>query len=1066
MPGDSVRAEGSELELTGARRSDVTLLFSDLCDYTVLNELIDPEEANELRQSIEQLCQRVISAHNGHINQFVGDGTLAVFGFPQADETAVERAVEASLELHAEARRLQWPRLSDSAFKFACIPASTRGSSSCARAIPGHGRYELTGDAVNTAARLCTAAGRDEILVSEEALRGAEALFEVHRVTPLSLKGKKQLVAAFRVDARASAETRFDARSRRGLTPFVGRLDELAVLEAGFSRARSGHGSVRCVLGDPGIGKTRLLEELKRRAHGFGARTVRGSCESYGGSAPLRPFLQIVRQLLSLTEQTPPEAAAARVEEGLAALDGALSAHCPAFLHLLSLRPWPESANSEQLQAAIVAALIELLLAHARAQPLFIVLDDWQWADGSSVLVLGRLLPMIRDRAVMIVVGARDVTSDDPVLGQVPALRLLPFTEQEATDAVRALVGQPLAAGLVAKVHRRSGGNPLFVEEICQSLKSLTEEDDELDRRAVPGSVHGLILVRLEKLEADCAKLLRTASVIGDEFELWLLESLHGGATLRSSLLGLLDEGLIHATDSPSRFAFKHGITREVVYESVLVRERRELHGRLAGAIEARFSNAALVDHYEALASHYAGSAAWDRALAFAELAGDKAAKSSALDRARTHYAAALSHIDRLSPERDLRGRWLAIVAKWCPACVFSPTRDQLQVLDRARRYAEELEDFAALSNVEYWMGWIHYALGQQEPAIQHSARALDLAERAHNEPLRAQLLVNLGQSYAAAGVYALAIEHLDLGIGAKRARGAQARTGGVPVGFAYALGCRALVYGDQGYFSRAYREIDEALEGVKGTGHAIEGSLLCLLGMIQLWQGEWQAALGTAARGRATGERINGPYVLAICQTVASTARWVLDRRRDAIDDLVRAVSWLERRDIRLYLSFAQSQLAQILLEAGNAESAESYARSALERAENGDPIGEASACRVLSTIHWRADREDEARTELERALTLANTRPSERELAVTRLLEARNSVVQGRPSERSRHARKGETFLRGARDALVPSRGRATARNGLTLLQQTLARADHDRRGPPLSTRVPARPALGVFA
>jgi class 3 adenylate cyclase/tetratricopeptide (TPR) repeat protein len=990
MPGDSVRAEGSELERTGARRSYVTLLFSDLCDYTVLNELIDPEEANELRQSMEQLCQRVIVAHGGHINQFVGDGTLAVFGFPQADETAVEHAVEAALELHAEAQLLNWPPAQRLGFQIRLHSGIHSGIVLVREGDPRHGRYELTGDAVNTAARLCTAAGRDEILVSEEALRGAEALFEVHRVTPLSLKGKKQLMPAFRVDARASAETRFDARSRHGLTPFVGRLDELAVLEAGFARARSGHGSVRCVVGDAGIGKTRLLEELRSRAHGFGARTVRGSCESYGGSAPLRPFLQIVRQLLSLTEQTPPEAAATRVEEALSAIDGALSARAPVFLRLLSLRPWPESANSEKLQTAIAAALIELLLAQAKAQPLFIVLDDWQWADTSSILVLGRLLPLIRDRAVMIVVGARDVSSDDPVLGPVPALRLLPFTEQEATDVVRALVGQPLSAGLVAKVHRRSGGNPLFVEEICQSLSSLTEEDDELDRRALPGSVHGLILARLEKLAPDCAKLLRTASVIGNEFELWLLESLHESPTLWSSLQKLLDEGLIHVTDSRSRFAFKHGITREVVYESVLVRERRELHGRLAAAIEARFSNAALVDHYEALASHYAGSAAWERAADFAELSGDKAAKSSALDRARTHYAAALSHIDRLTSGRDLRGRWLAIVAKWCLACVFSPTRDQLQVLERARRYAEELEDFAALSNVDYWMGWIHYALGQQDTAIRHSTRALSLAERAHNEPLRAQLLVNLGQSYAAAGAYALAIEHLDLGIAAKRARGSRARSSGVPVGFAYALGCRALVYGDQGQFSRAYREIDEALEGVKGTGHAIEGSLLCLLGMIQLWQGEWHAALETAARGRATGERINGPYVLAICQTVASTARWVLDRRRDVIQDLVRAVSWLERRDIRLYLSFAQSQLAQIQLEAGNVEAAESYARSALDRAQNGDPIGEVSACRVLSTLHFRADRPDEARTELQRALDLASARPSERDLAVTRLLEA----------------------------------------------------------------------------
>jgi tetratricopeptide (TPR) repeat protein len=218
-------------------------------------------------------------------------------------------------------------------------------------------------------------------------------------------------------------------------------------------------------------------------------------------------------------------------------------------------------------------------------------------------------------------------------------------------------------------------------------------------------------------------------------------------------------------------------------------------------------------------------------------------------------------------------------------------------------------------------------------------------------------------------------------------------------VGGAYAIGCLALVKGDRGEFGAAHVHIQEALTIVRDTGNAVEGSLYGLLGMIQLWQGSWQDALQTAARGRATGERVNGHYVLAMCEALASYARWRLDRSLLALDALAKAVEWLERRDINLYLSFCSGHLARAELEAGRVELASEHALRTLERAERGDALGKSMAHRVLAISKARLGSEDEAREHCEKAFRDAEHRASPREIALTELTLGELEVGWKRP-------------------------------------------------------------------
>jgi predicted ATPase/class 3 adenylate cyclase len=987
-PPDEVVDSGEQ----SVRRCRVSLMFADLSGYTSLTENADPEEVADVRRRLMQIASEVVQSHQGLINQFVGDGVVAVFGLPKAHEDDGRRAIAAAVELRERVRALDSVAPGSPDFTMRMHIGVHAGLVFATRGDPLHGHYQLIGDAVNTAARLCGAAARDELIVSDVALRGLEAFFEIQPVEPLFLKGKREAVQAFRVLASLAVESRLLARSRQGLTPFVGRRDELRTLELLLDECCHARGSVFCVLGDAGLGKTRLLDEFAYRATRADVSVLRGWCESYGGVSPLRPFLQILRELLPIPKEASLETRIARLEAGLEAFGESLRVHLPAFLQLLSIREWTDQASTETRQRAVISAVSELLLAVAERRPQVLIFDDWQWSDGASLQVLGQLARSAPDKTLLLVIGARSIAADDQVLARAASVTLNPFSEAESADAARSLVASDVEPAVLRSVHARSGGNPLFLEELCASMKLGLGRLEDLDRGVVPTTVHALIRARFEALPSQLSDLLGIASVIGNEFPRWLLLDVAAVPDAQARLEALLHTGLLQPTDVPQTVRFKHGLTREVIYDGVRMFERRESHRKIAEALERRFQNDGLPDHFEVLAEHYARANQHERACRYAELAGDKAAASSALDGARHHYAAALRQIDELSSEQSTRRRWLEIVAKWSAACVYYPAREQLVVLARAVRYAEELADDKSLALAEYWTSWILYALGAQEGAIEHGTRALELSERLELERLTAQLLVNLGQSHAAAGDYGPAFAYLDRGIALKR------RTGSVAVGGAYALGCRALVHADRGEFAAAHVQIHEALSVLSHSGHPMEGSLCGLLGMIQVWQGNWLDVLATAARGRATGERCNGHYVLAMCEAVSSYARFRLERSLVALDSLQGCVKWLESRDINLYLSFCLGYLAEAEFEANRLELAARHAQRTLERAESGDRVGHAMGHRVLSLIAARNGHEQEAREHCELAFRSGEQRKSAREAALTTLCLGRLELDWGR--------------------------------------------------------------------
>lgn len=990
---------------TAEFRCYATLLFADLCDYTALIESVDPEEIAPLLRRLREQVDDIVRRHLGTVNEWRGDGVLCIFGIPQATEEDPKHAIEAALEMHDAVTSLERDLPGALGFQVRLHTGIDSGLL-FARQREALDGYDLIGDAVNTAARLCSRAGRDEIWVSQPTLEGFKERFELQGMESLQLKGKKDRVLACRVLGRSTVATRFAAAQRRGLTPLVGRDAALEGLDEHLARSAQGGLQLVSIVGGAGIGKTRVLEEFRLRVPD-GVRVLSGSCESTPNAAPLQPFVGVLRGVLGLDAGVSESAARQQVDASLQGLRCELSERRDALLQLVGLAaPASPSQPPDQVQRSFIDAMVTLFTGLSRGAPLVLTLDDWQWADDVSRQVLGNVMRELRDARFLIVLASRDF--GDPLQAAGGAIPLDPLTHDESAQVIAAILPYSLNLGLTQTIHERAGGNPLFLEELCRALPNeVSSGEEDLEGSRVPSTLRGIIQVRTERLPELPARVLHAAAIIGTELPSWLLSRVAEVPDLDAPLRVLVEADLVHPANAQGDFRFKHWTTQEVVYESVRLPERRRLHAKIAEALESEASRTSRPTPHEELAYHLAGSGDYQRAAQFAELAGDRASASSSLDHARQHYRTALSALEKLEQTPQLERRWIAIVDKWAAALLYSPAEEHLDVIRRAGQRALRLGDLVSAARAEYWLSWFCYALGDQPLATQYCRSGLARAETAHDQRLAGQLLLSLGQSLAAAGEYGEALAHFSSGLAAKRRNfhsgpASQRRERRPPLAYAYALACKGLLHGDLGQFAEAYECFDEALDALRGTGHAVEGSCLGLLGMVQLLQGHWQDALETATRAQATAERVNGPYVFAMSKTVSGYARWAVERNPTALAELLQAVKWLEGRGIRLFISFNYAYLADALASAGDTEQAIDYAQRALSRATQSDRLGEPMAHRTLARILGSQPGQDSvARTHLQSAMSSARARQSAREVALTGLEMAALHVERGERDE-----------------------------------------------------------------
>jgi tetratricopeptide (TPR) repeat protein len=549
----------------------------------------------------------------------------------------------------------------------------------------------------------------------------------------------------------------------------------------------------------------------------------------------------------------------------------------------------------------------------------------------------------------------------------------------------------------VSEIREYSGGNPLFIEELCHSAAH-DHAGHRASRTLGEAWPDKLIEARVERLPPAQTELVRTAAVIGNVIPAPVLESITGCRADDPLVLALAEQDLIYPGEQPATLRFKHGIARDVIYAAVGLRERRAMHLRIAETLRQQASSGLGEEFYEALAYHYGACGEARQAARYAELAGDKAMAASALDRAQVQYGAALAAIDLTEPTGSNYQRWMQIAQRLALACVFDPSWEQLEILLRALDLARAHGDQQATACAEYWVGYNYYALGESGRAIKYLQPALESALRIGDAPLVRRVRATLGQAHAAACNYDEAIALLDEAIEVRRRR---ERTNRLGVGFAYTLACKASVLGDRGRFNEAHQCFEEALAAVCGAGHEVEGSVLCWRSGVLLWQGRWEEARQCARDAQAVAERVKSVYLYAMSVSLGAYAACSTEATGASLQTIVDATSWIEKRARGLFISLNYGWLAEGMVACRNWQAARRYAARALMRSRNHDRIGGAMAYRAMARASAAGQNRKPAELYLALATDTARARGSPHELALTQLCDAEIRLARGQRSQ-----------------------------------------------------------------
>ncbi len=751
------------------------------------------------------------------------------------------------------------------------------------------GRFDLVGDVVNTAAHLSRHAGPGEILASLDALGPNANFFELgqdrRNIGPAS-----GLPHARTVLGRGSAARRFEATARRGLTPFIGRSDVIDFLQDFLEAAHPTARRCALIVGGPGLGKTRLLEEVLGQCGGGPFRLLRGNCESYIGAEVLQPFLQMLRSFFGMQPDMPKGEAA---EAARAALQPWLAELGPSAETILGtdIGPVPKQRGGRSTARGLVGDLLVFFAALSAEGPVVLVIDDWQWADDASRQLLEALLQLSSGPRVILASRPRDDGTD--WISGAPHLVLDPFQGTETDLAVRRWLPQA-DPFVVARIHSYAGGVPLFIEELCHSVSA--GNPDSWEGRGTQGWIGTLVASRLARLPPEQVNVVRAAAVIGNAVPNGLLVSACGSAPGEATMRALADADFLYADPAGGGLRFKHGITRDAVYDFIGLRERQALHERIEAALLARSEQTDREDALEALAYHSRHAGHWESAAHFAERAGDKAMAAFALDRSRKQYLVAMEALDHVPDRtREQSLRWCLLANKLGMASIFDPLAlsDDVTIFEQAVALARSLGDASATARAHYWLGYMCYGFGRFRKGEYHSRLSLALASEANEPRLAAQVEASLGQILAATCQYDQAIILLDNAVSAKQQRSRPG--GGIAIGSAYALSCKAGVLADRGAFDEAHVCLGEAMTLARRIDTPSRQFSAQLGGGFSDLAGMLAGSRACCCRERANCREHAALLLLVVCRAAAGFARWARTGNAAGLQQLRDAVQWME---------------------------------------------------------------------------------------------------------------------------------------------------------------------------
>jgi len=745
----------SQKDKIEGERKLVTVMFCDLEGFTSFVENLGPEEAYSMMDQIYEILIHKVHNYEGTVNEMTGDGIMALFGAPIALEDAPQRAIRSALAIHRELTKfndkLKQERKGISPLKMRIgvhtgpVVVGTLGNDLRVE-------FKAVGDTVNLASRMEGLAEPGTSYVTGETFKLTEGFFRFEGLGEREVKGRKEPVKVYRVIAPSTRRTRFDVSTERGLTHFVGRERELELLLDGFERAKSGRGQAFSIMAEAGVGKSRLLYEFRKAVANEEAIFLEGKCLSYSRSVAYHPVIDILKANFDIREGDEDSKIKEKVKKQLEVLGTDEASSLSYLLEILSVKDSGIDKipmSPEGRKDRIMKALKRVVLKGSEVRPLIIAVEDLHWIDKSSEDTFKDLLNNITGAKIFLIFTYRPefvhTWGGKSFHSQVNLNRL---SNRESLAMANHLLGKEGLDGNVEQfILEKTEGVPFFIEEFIRSIKDLKiiEKKDNIYHMAkdirdltIPSTIQDVIMARVDLLPEGTKDLLQTGSVIEREFSYELLKRVTGYSeqTLFSHLSALRDSELVYERGifPQSTHIFKHALTRDVVYDSILTRRKKELHDEIGQAVEELYKDN-INEHYEVLAEHYIASENYEKAAKYSKLSAKKATKAVSLKDAITFAKKRVASIEKLprtdDVEKELIDARTILGIYTGQLCSFAEAKKAVDpIFDLALKH----DDKRRLSQL-YIIEGIHNNAVQEDylEASKHLKNALKISEEAND---------------------------------------------------------------------------------------------------------------------------------------------------------------------------------------------------------------------------------------------------------------------------------------------------------------------------------------------
>jgi class 3 adenylate cyclase/tetratricopeptide (TPR) repeat protein len=663
---DKILTTRSSIE---GERKLVTVLFADVADFTSIAEKLDPEEVHQIMDGCFKILMDEIHRYEGTINQFTGDGVMALFGAPVAHENHPQRACYSALSIQKAIGDYSVKVKKDFSIEF-MMRVGINSGPVVVGSIGDDLRMDYTavGDTTNLANRIENEARPGSILVSKNTHKIARDFFEFKPIGKVEVKGREEPQEAYELLRTGEVETRFKASVAKGLTKFVGRKKSMPALIEVYDRAIAGSGQIVGVVGEAGVGKSRLLLEFVNQLPTGNVTYLEGRCLHYGESIIYMPFLKILKSYFDIKEEDREFIINKKIKEKTLALDEKLEHIIPPFLGLLSLKVDDQNylaLKPTQKREKTFEAMRDLFIRASQEKPLILVVEDLHWIDKTSEQFLDYLIGWIANTQILLIILYRpEYTHHWGSKSYYTKIGLTQLGTASSSKLIQTILEEgEIVPELEQLILNRSSGNPLFMEELTYSLleNGIIQKKDRkylLNKKTsdvqVPDSIQDIIAARMDRLEENLKRTMQVASVIGRDFAFRVLQTITGmREELKSYLLNLQGLEFIYEKSlfPELEYIFKHALTQEVAYNSLLLNRRKEIHENIGKAIEELYAER-LEEFYEVLAYHFYNSNNHEKGAEYSTLSSKKAQKGGAITNAIEYSKWIVSCYEKL-PESD-----------------------------------------------------------------------------------------------------------------------------------------------------------------------------------------------------------------------------------------------------------------------------------------------------------------------------------------------------------------------------------------------------------------------------